>query len=216
MFSLQTSLAGRIFDETGVGMCGMPEGVRFSPVRGDRWAIYDALEDICRQAPPTAYLEIGVSHGDSLRVVLNQCEPKYLTLSDEWGSDSGGQSLGNHGHIIALLSDLKYTGKTTYLDGSSHEMLPRHFFTRFYDLITVDGDHSAEGARQDLRDAYPLLAEGGYLVFDDVAPDFFHPYLLDVWDEFRSQFRFTEVHRCLVDKHGEHTLSHGVVVGRKV
>ncbi len=196
-------------------MLGVQE-VRFSPVRGDRWAIYDALEDICRQAPPEAYLEIGVSHGDSLRVVLNLCEPKYLTLSDEWGSDSGGQSLGSHGHITALLSELKYSGKTTYLDGSSHEMLPRHFFTRFYDLITVDGDHSEEGGMQDLLDSWPLLNKGGYIVFDDVAPDFFHPYLLEVWERFCHDTGCQEVHRCLVDKFGEHTLSHGVVVGRKV
>jgi hypothetical protein len=197
-------------------MCGVPEGVRFSSIRGDRWAIYDALEDICRQAPPTAYLEIGVSHGDSLRVVLNQCEPKYITLNDEWGSDSGGQSLGGHGHITALLSELKYGGRATYLDGSSHDQLPRHFFTRFYDLITVDGDHSENGAWLDLLDAWPLLAPGGYIVFDDVAPDFFHPYLLELWERFCHDTGCKEVHRALVDKFGEHTLSHGVVVGRKI
>lgn len=189
--------------------------VKFSPPRGDRWALYDALADIASQSHPKSYFEIGVSRGESLEVVLSNCTPDHLTLCDEWGSESGGQSLKSHAHITELLNRLGYWGEVKYLDGSSHDLLPRQFFGRQYDLITVDGDHSEDGARSDLNDCWPLLASGGYIVFDDIAPDFFHPYLLDVWDHYVETTNVVEVYRCLVDKFGEHTLSHGVVVGRK-
>lgn len=193
-------------------MWGMQEGVRFG-MRGDRWAVYDALEDISRQADPQQYLEIGVSHGDSLRVVLEHADPYYISLCDSWGSESGGQGLGGHEHIEQLLVDLGYDGAYTFLDGSSHDLL--RTITARFDLILVDGDHSAAGAKQDLYDIWPLLNSGGYVVFDDVAPEFFHPDLLPVWDAWVKLTGISEVYRNLDDKFGEHTLSHGVVVGRK-
>jgi len=49
-----------------------------------------------------------------------------------------------------------------------------------FDLITVDGDHSEEGAFDDLLNVIPHLNVGGILVFDDIAHPT-HPYLLGVW-----------------------------------
>jgi predicted O-methyltransferase YrrM len=191
--------------------------IKFSPLSGNRWSLYDALTDIARQAQPKAYLEIGVSHGDSLKCVLDSCQPEHLTLCDSWGSESGGQDLKGHAHITALLNKAGYWGDVKFLDGSSHDLLLRQFFKHQYDLILVDGDHTEEGAAQDLHDIVPLLAPGGYVVFDDIAPDFFHPYLLDVWNKFLSDWpTIVERHRILVDKFPPHTASHGVVVGQKL
>jgi len=50
----------------------------------------------------------------------------------------------------------------------------------FFDLITVDGDHSEWGAEQDLRQVYQRLKIGGVLVFDDICHPL-HPYLAGVW-----------------------------------
>jgi predicted O-methyltransferase YrrM len=67
-----------------------------------------------------------------------------------------------------------------------------------FDLITVDGDHSAEGATKDLEDVIPYLSVGGVLVFDDIShPQ--HRYLLDVWKSVISKhnnltdYCFTEI-----------------------
>lgn len=197
----------------------MANDVTFSPLSGTRWALYDALVDIARQAQPKSYLEIGVSRGDSLTVVLENSTPERLALFDEWGSESGGQGLGGHDHIIQLLNRLSYHEEALFFDGSSHVLLPQFKKTwesckgDLFDLILVDGDHSEEGARQDLYDVVGLLAPGGYVVFDDVAPDFFHPYLLGVWEDFCRETGVVEVYRELNDKFFPHTLSHGVVVG---
>jgi predicted O-methyltransferase YrrM len=52
---------------------------------------------------------------------------------------------------------------------------------RFFDLITVDGDHSAAGAAADIENVMPRLKIGGALVFDDIANPA-HPELREVWD----------------------------------
>jgi predicted O-methyltransferase YrrM len=67
--------------------------------------------------------------------------------------------------------------------GNSHRALPDYFSKHpdlFFDLITVDGDHSEDGAEQDLREVVPHLKVGGILVFDDISHPA-HPYLAQVW-----------------------------------
>ena len=69
---------------------------------------------------------------------------------------------------------------------------------RFFDLITVDGDHSEAGARADLETVIPRLKVGGALVFDDISNPS-HPELAQVWRDVverrpsYSTFAFTEL-----------------------
>jgi predicted O-methyltransferase YrrM len=92
-------------------------------------------------------------------------------------------------------------GELEFLVGDSHAVLP-DYFTRhpdaYFDLVTVDGDHSPEGASADLLTVMPRVRIGGALVFDDVSNPA-HAELLDVWrdvvvsDRRFSTFTFTEV-----------------------
>ncbi len=121
------------------------------------------------------YLEIGCREGDSLReVVLHAPLLQRVVICDLWGSDYGGTGRGGHEHIDKLLDDLGYTGDRVFLDGDSRETVPTIRGTpglRRFDLVLVDGDHSDEGARADLENAWPLVAPGGTLLFHDI----FHP-----------------------------------------
>jgi predicted O-methyltransferase YrrM len=68
------------------------------------------------------------------------------------------------------------------LSGSSHELLPEFLRggAETFDLITVDGDHSRDGALADLNTVAGALRPGGLLAFDDIShPQ--HPYLYEVW-----------------------------------
>ena len=68
----------------------------------------------------------------------------------------------------------------------------------YFDLVTVDGDHTAEGAAQDLREVLPRVSVGGALVFDDIAHRK-HPHLVEVWksvvesDPRFASYRFSEL-----------------------
>lgn len=156
------------------------------------WDLHDALADVARQLEPKSYLEVGVDGGESLRTVLKNCSPSRITLCDEWGRDYGGHGFGNHNHVQKMLEsfpydeeglDWGYKGEVRYLDGDTRETLKTLPPDDVYDMILVDADHSAEGARADLNDVWPHLAPGGALVFDDIRHESY-PWLGWVFEEF--------------------------------
>jgi hypothetical protein len=73
--------------------------------------------------------------------------------------------------------------------------------------VLVDGDHSDEGARADLENAWPLVVSGGTLLFHDICHPA-HPGLRRV---------FAEVLLGVCDCEDEHEIldGHGVGVARK-
>ena len=110
------------------------------------------------------YLEIGVSEGDSLLSVLTNPNVRFAVGVDNWGIYCGGTNRGSPDHLLPLLG--KNLDRVLLITGSSHVILPgmRHQF----DVIYVDGDHSTNGAMQDLDDCSRLLAPGGVLLADDM------------------------------------------------
>ena len=133
------------------------------------------------------YLEIGCREGDSLReVVLHAPALNRVVVCDFWGSDFGGTGRGSHDHIDRLLDELGFTGERVFLDGDSRETVPTIRGTpglRRFDLVLVDGDHSDDGARADLTNAWPLVQDRGTLLFHDICHPA-HPGLRRVWREF--------------------------------
>ena len=132
--------------------------------------LYDALRLAIREcpSPPASYLEIGVSDGASLLTVLTRApHVRSLLLCDPWAPIEGGSGRGSHAHIDALLRALGYSGGVTFLDGDSRELLPRHPTNEFFDLATIDGNHSYECALADLTSVWPRLRPGAVLVLDD-------------------------------------------------
>jgi len=146
------------------------------------------------------YLEIGCREGDSLReVVLHAPLLQRVVICDLWGSDYGGTGRGGHEHINKLLDDLRYTGERVFLDGDSRETVPT--MLKMFDLVLVDGDHSDEGARADLENAWPLVVSGGTLLFHDICHPS-HPGLRRVFTEFVSSVFDCENAHEILDGHG--------------
>lgn len=158
---------------------------------GHPWALWNVLHSIAASRKVVAYLEVGVCYGHSLKVVLDQQFPERLTLCDTWGGEYGGEQFGGPTHIQALLGQLHYPNPVTFLNGNSHQLLKT--VTERFDLILVDGDHSPEGAKEDLEDCWPLLTPGGLLVFDDLAHPA-HPELFSVFWTFAQSVRCLVVH----------------------
>jgi predicted O-methyltransferase YrrM len=57
-----------------------------------------------------------------------------------------------------------------------------------FDLVLVDGDHSAAGAMADLQNVWPLVRPDGCVVFHDTNHPA-HPELRQVFDSFVAQHR---------------------------
>jgi len=139
-----------------------------------------ALADFAmRSTSPVRYLEVGCRLGHSLAITaLAAAQPLIATVVDLWIADYGDEPnpgpAAVHAHLLRLGLDTTQA-RVKYLRGDSHAILPalaEHSRT----LILVDGDHTVEGARDDLIVCFRLLATGGKLVFDDAVPE-----LLAVW-----------------------------------
>lgn len=151
---------------------------------GDAWRYADILTGLfaaCRTISPTSYLEIGVRRGRSMAIVAASCPDVEIVGFDMWMPDYGG--MPNDGSAAARkeLEKCGHRGTLEMIDGDSHVTVPAYFQAhpdKYFDLITVDGDHSEEGAQRDLEVVMPRLKVGGVLVFDDIKQ---YPVLYRLW-----------------------------------
>jgi len=154
------------------------------------WNNHVALAFLARKLHPKSYLEVGVRTGGSIVQVLGASYPEHVVAMDLWDGD-----------YASLPNNLEYTKKQLqnfqqgseksfnieYIQGNSHVELKSLIRQgRTFDLITIDGDHSHDGAREDLEDAFCLLSEQGAIVFDDIIHASFS-FLLGLTHSFVSR-----------------------------
>lgn len=153
---------------------------------GEDWEYLDITNALLAGSSliqPSNYLEIGVRRGRSLGMVASAHVPVNIVGFDMWQKDYAGMSNPGPDFVASELKALGHTGALELVSGDSHQTVPAYLKAHpglEFDLITVDGDHSDEGALADLETVIPRLAVGGILVFDDVAHPT-HPNLLKVW-----------------------------------
>jgi predicted O-methyltransferase YrrM len=149
---------------------------------------------------PKTYLEIGVRRGRSVAAVASLSPDCALTMLDMWVQDYAGIANPGPDFVRQELARIGHTGVTEFIDGDSHVTLPAFFEAHpeaSFDVITVDGDHSVEGAALDLCTVLPRLNLGGAIVFDDICHPL-HPELAELWNDLVasdprfSQFTFVD------------------------
>jgi len=145
---------------------------------------------------PRTYLEIGVRRGRSVAAVASIRSECKLVMFDMWVSNYAGMENPGPEFVRQELGRIGHRGPIMFVNGDSHETLPAYFRENpdaTFDLVTVDGDHSPEGAASDLCDALPRLNVGGAVVFDDVCHPL-HPELAPVWNQLVvSDARFSSM-----------------------
>jgi predicted O-methyltransferase YrrM len=164
---------------------------------GANWRYADivtVLLALTETLKPKSYLEIGVRRGRSVCAVASKASKCDLYLFDMWVSNYAGMENPGPELVAAELDKFSHTGKREFTNGNSHETLKRFFNENpnlALDMVTVDGDHSYNGAVEDICDVLPRLKIGGAIVFDDIC----HPkhlYLQEVWQNLVvSDPRFT-------------------------
>ena len=132
--------------------------------------------------PDLEFLEIGTFEGASACWLLNNIltgEGSVITCVDTFdGAGQGAWRLQDEGSESMSIEDrfdfnIKQTGgahKVRKLIGSSQEVLRGLPFST-YNLIYIDGSHKAINVLEDAVLAWPLLKEGGLLIFDDYEWD---------------------------------------------
>ena len=182
VLSLLQQLTPDIFIEFNIQYCrtGLQ---RF----GDRWNYADILTvlyGICKNIKVKSYMEIGVRRGRSLCIVAALHNDVKILGFDLWVPDYVGIENPGPAFVEEELKKVGYKGEVEFITGNSKYTVPKYFGDNpdaYFDLITVDGDHSARGAEIDLKNVIPRVKVGGFLVFDDISnPD--HIYLKEVWE----------------------------------
>jgi len=171
---------------------------------GGDWRYADictALFALSRALDAKSYLEIGVRRGRSMAMVASNCPEAEIVGFDMWMDNYAGLTNPGPDFVRQEIAATGHTGPLEFVSGNSHETVPAYFAAHpeaSFDMITVDGDHSPEGAMADLLTVLPRLRIGGALVFDDIAhPQ--HLYLADIWKRAVasrpnfSSFSFTDL-----------------------
>lgn len=127
-----------------------------------------------------SYLEIGVNDGGSALAVLGTSTVGHATLIDDWCYGSSAQKVKSALGPIYEIADL--------LTGTSKSVLPT--IGGPFDMIFVDGDHSAEGALFDMRESLRLLALNGVMIVDDLDHREY-PFLREVVTKFANDNNLT-------------------------
>jgi predicted O-methyltransferase YrrM len=164
---------------------------------GEEWYYADittAIYSAAKFINPVNYLEIGVRRGRSLAMVAASNPKCNIVAADTWPEFYANIPNPGPDFVIKEMSKIGYHGQIDFVNGDSHKTIPEYFSNHpdmFFDLITVDGDHSEEGAKQDLLTVLPRLKVGGIIVFDDISHPLL-PHLREVWNQIvASDFHFS-------------------------
>jgi predicted O-methyltransferase YrrM len=144
---------------------------------GEYWRYADlttVLWAAATLAQPKNYLEIGMNRGRSVAIVGALCPEIAVYGFDLWIPDYAGTPNPGPDFVRSQLQAVGHTGPIALTSGDSHKTVPaflRQHPDLFFDLVTVDGDHSVLGAALDLADVMPRVKIGGILLFDDLCMD---------------------------------------------
>ena len=132
-------------------------------------AVWDAILDEFKDSPGINYLEVGCYEGGSAVWMLENVlthEESTLTCIDPFLPWFGGEVSKKR-----FLSNVKLAGgadRTNLIIGYSQVEL-RKLPLESFDIVYIDGDHSAIAVLEDAVLSWPLLKPGGLVIFDDYA-----------------------------------------------
>jgi len=138
---------------------------------------YETRNEMIKQLVPegATIVEIGVFQGEFAEV-LADTNPKHLYLVDCWepqGINSGdvdGNNMKRFSSGVELWNSVKEK-YAFYPNISIHRQYSSEFLKSIEDLsidiIYIDGDHSYEGVKEDLNNAFPKIKKGGWIMGHD-------------------------------------------------
>lgn len=151
-----------------------PDDPTLTPTRKQEYRDYYNIKyEICKRVNPTAIVEIGVRAGYSAYTFLSACpNASYIGLDANNGQHGGrGGEDGKFSRWAEkILNENGFIFELHWMDTQTIDHLPLFGV----DLFHVDGDHTKDGVKHDLKLAYETLFDDGYILVDDVK------YILDV------------------------------------
>jgi len=127
---------------------------------------YPLIYGLSKFLQPGSYLEIGTRYGYSLVSIYLGAKNSLglITSIDLEEYENKSQNYAKENILSA-----GYSGKYEFLTGSSHDpKIKEKVRGKLYDLVCVDGDHSYEGALDDIISYWNNVRPGKFMIVDDV------------------------------------------------
>jgi predicted O-methyltransferase YrrM len=119
-------------------------------------------------------LEVGVFEGRSTNWLLeNTLKGKdgflyAVDLFEEQQEDDAYMGISTKTLLQKYHNNINKDPRVKIEKGNSHEILPNLIKEKFlFDIIYIDGDHTAKGTLEDLVDCFRLLKNEGIMIIDD-------------------------------------------------
>jgi predicted O-methyltransferase YrrM len=142
-------------------------GIQSQMSVNERFQLYYALRQLLTQTSlPLRFLEIGSFAGSSLLLTVRALKRMTPNL-EGFAIDPGG-----HPQLSKVIEYLQ--GDVTHLRMFSHQAVPQ-LKQKFSDgnlptFMFIDGDHTYEGVKQDIKNYFEFLAPDGVMLFHDYLP----------------------------------------------
>lgn len=162
------------------------------------WELQSLVAEV-RGLRPRVVVEIGTHRGGTFAVWAAVAHPAAHLVSIDLPNPAEG--LGTReSDLERLRGMLQPAQRMSAIRGDSHapetlEELQGLLAGRPVDFLWIDGDHSAEGARQDVRTYAPLVRRGGIVALHDIHPDPAVAPLNQVeglWNDLKARYPHTE------------------------
>jgi predicted O-methyltransferase YrrM len=186
-----------IYDALDLAFSFQALGVSIEPAQV-REEIAKLLE-IAAGLRPRVVLEIGTARGGTLFLFTRVADPNAKIISiDLPGGPFGG---GYPRWKVPLYKSFARGGQRIYLlrrdshDPRTLEEVERILGGERVDFLFIDGDHSYEGVKRDLKMYSPLVRKGGIVAFHDIVPG--PPENVggvpEFWNQIKTYFRHLEI-----------------------
>ena len=135
---------------------------------------------LATHGPYKSSLEIGIAAGGTTRFIRDMMTIEKTAVIDD----------GNHPRFAVWQSENRqHVANLSEFIGDSHSPEAAEFVASIgekFDLVAIDGDHSASGVRADWELVKPHLADGAIVWFHDTR---IIPEVREFWGELRLQYR---------------------------
>jgi len=127
--------------------------------------------------PKLAYLELGVYEGRSM-IIMQQMIFSHPSCSlfgvDAWDARHVGPLCKDPQKVRdRAYYNIGREPNVTLINNNTQAVLQSgRFPQRYFDMVYIDADHRALAVYADAVLAWPLLKPGGFILFDDCAPDY--------------------------------------------
>ncbi len=156
--------------------------------------------DLVAMLRPQNIVELGTWMGDSFFTFCQAVQEERINTTcyavDHWKGDAQTGPAGFHVFEMVQQHCMEHYQSFAYLMRSEFAAAALEFGPSTIDLLHIDGFHSYENARQDFLTWFPLVRDGGVVLFHDIkihsSLDHSNFGVWKLWEELKKQHETRE------------------------